>query len=256
MKIPESVWNNGTITRHNHIEILQIIDDVLTGIDDGGVQKQRFMESCFGHFLRMHRTMQFSGTIVHQLLLREIHHDGSPDEMRFVLGDVNVRFSKIEFCLITGLKFGVVPDTTEYSEVENGIHRRYFGGRDEVKIDELKERVQEGGWTEEFDAVKLCLLLLLHLFLNGADERGKVPIWQLRLVDNLVGFDAFPWGSLVYNYSIFEFKNALRGRKGQYEQRQKYNMWGFSYALLVRFTIMSLYETLHLQLLLIYYYIY
>ncbi|KAK4859345.1 hypothetical protein QYF36_003989 [Acer negundo] len=26
-KIPESNWNNGTITRHNHIEILQVIDD-------------------------------------------------------------------------------------------------------------------------------------------------------------------------------------------------------------------------------------
>ena len=48
LKIPEAVWNDGTITCHNHIEILQIIDDVLTGIDDGGVQKQRFMESCFG----------------------------------------------------------------------------------------------------------------------------------------------------------------------------------------------------------------
>ena len=58
LKIPESDWNNGTITRHNHIEILQVIDNVLTGIDDwGGVQKQRFMDSCFGHFLNMHRTM-------------------------------------------------------------------------------------------------------------------------------------------------------------------------------------------------------
>ena len=36
LKIPEAVWNDGTITRHNHIEILQIIDDVLTGIEDGG----------------------------------------------------------------------------------------------------------------------------------------------------------------------------------------------------------------------------
>ena len=79
---------------------------------------------------------------MHRLLLREIHHDGSLDEMRFLLGNVNVRFSKIEFCLITGLKFGVVPDTTEYSEVENGIHKSYFGGRDEIRFEEFKERVQ------------------------------------------------------------------------------------------------------------------
>ncbi|KAK3229373.1 hypothetical protein Dsin_001254 [Dipteronia sinensis] len=203
LKTPESDWYKGTITRHNHIEILK-----------------------------------FSGTIVHSLLLREIHHDGSPDEMRFLLGNVSVRFSKIEFCLITGLKFGVVPDTTEYLEVENGIHQRCFGGRNEIKFEEVKERVQQGEWTEEFDVVKLCLLLLLHVFLIGADERGSVPIWQVRLVDNLDAFDKFPWGCLVYSYSIYGFKTALSGRRGRSKgkdkySKEKYNMWGFSYALLI-----------------------
>ncbi|KAK3194155.1 hypothetical protein Dsin_025465 [Dipteronia sinensis] len=197
LKTPESDWYKGTITRHNHIEILKVIDDALSGIDDGGggggVQKLRFMDSCFRHFLRMHRTMQFSGTIVHSLLLREIHHDGSPEEMRFLLGN---------------------------------------------------ERVQQGEWTEEFDIVKLCLLLLLHVFLIGADERGSVPIWQVRFVDNLDAFATFPWGCLVYIYSIYGFKTALSGRRGRFEQRlrtkgkdkhskEKYNMWGFSYALLI-----------------------
>ncbi|KAK2655897.1 hypothetical protein Ddye_008949 [Dipteronia dyeriana] len=219
LKTPESDWYKGTITRHNHIEILKVIDDALSGIDDRGVQKQRFMDSCFGHFLRMHRTMQFSGTVVHRLLLLEIHHDGSPDEMRFLLGNVSVRFSKIEFCLITRLKFGIVPDTSAYLEVENGIHQRCFGGRNEIKIEELKERVQQGQWTEQFDVVKLCLLLLLHVFLIGRDERGNVPIWQVRLVDNLDGFDVFPWGCLVYSYSIYGFKTALSGRRGRFEQR-------------------------------------
>ncbi|KAK2658533.1 hypothetical protein Ddye_005066 [Dipteronia dyeriana] len=202
------------------------------------------MDSCFGHFLRMHQTMQFSGTVVHRLLLREIHHDGSPYEMQFLLGNVCVRFSKIEFCLITGLKFGIIPDTSEYLEVENGIHQRCFGGQNEIKIEELKERVQQGQWTEQFDVVKLCLLLLLHVFLIGGDERGSVPIWQVRLVDNLDGFDAFPWGCLVYSYSIYGFKTALSSRRGRFEQRlrikgkdkhpkEKYNIWGFSYALLI-----------------------
>ena len=90
---------------------------------------------------------------------------------------------------------------------------------------------------KQFDVVKLCLLLLLHLFLIGGDERGKVPIWQVRLVDNLDSFDVFPWGCLVYSYSIYGFKTALSTRRGRFEQKLKYNMWGFSYALLVRLTI-------------------
>ncbi|KAK2635263.1 hypothetical protein Ddye_030055 [Dipteronia dyeriana] len=133
-----------------------------------------------------------AGTVVHRLLLQEIHHDGSPDELRFLLGIVSVRFSKIKFCLITGLEFGIVPDTPEYLKVENGIHLMCFGGRNEIKIEELKKKVQQGQWAEQFDVVKLCLLLLLHVFLIGGDERGSVPIWQVRLVDNLDGFNAFP----------------------------------------------------------------
>ncbi|KAK2658015.1 hypothetical protein Ddye_011067 [Dipteronia dyeriana] len=140
---------------------------------------QRFMDSCFGHFLCMHRTMQFSGTVVHRLLLLEIHHDGSPYEIRFLLGNVSVCFSKIEFCLIIGLKFGIVPDTSKYLEVENDIHQRCFGGQNEITIEELKERVQQGQWTKQFDVVKLCLLLLLYVFLIGEDERGSVPIWKI-----------------------------------------------------------------------------
>ena len=75
----------------------------------------------------MHREINFSGGIVHRLLLRELHHNGPKDEMRFLLGNRMVRFSKVEFCLITGLKFGVIPDTASYDMVvQNGIHDRYF----------------------------------------------------------------------------------------------------------------------------------
>lgn len=46
LKTPVSDWYDGTITRHNHIEILTLIDDALTGIDNRGVQKQMLMDSC------------------------------------------------------------------------------------------------------------------------------------------------------------------------------------------------------------------
>ncbi|KAK2661887.1 hypothetical protein Ddye_000461 [Dipteronia dyeriana] len=82
------------------------------------------MASCFGHFLTIHREMKFSGGIIHRLLLRELHHNGPTNEMQFMLGNQSVRFSKVEFCLITGLRFGVVPDTTKYAVVENGIYER------------------------------------------------------------------------------------------------------------------------------------
>ncbi|KAK2649048.1 hypothetical protein Ddye_016537 [Dipteronia dyeriana] len=96
------------------------------------------MASCFGHFLTMHQPMKFSGGVIHQLLLREVHHNGPSDEMRFMLGTNEVNFSKVEFYQITGLRFRVVPDTSRYVNVDNGLYHRYFGGKDEISSVELR----------------------------------------------------------------------------------------------------------------------
>ncbi|KAK3222672.1 hypothetical protein Dsin_009697 [Dipteronia sinensis] len=169
----------------------------------------------------------FPGGVVHRLLLRELHHNGPTDEMRFMLGKHNVFFSKVEFCLITGLKFGAIPDTTLYEDVENGIHQRYFGGRELVSFTELQARIEQGQCQEQFDAVKLCLLLMVNCVSTGLDERDFVPIWQMLLVDNLDVFNVFPWGSHVYKYFTFGFKKALHSRN------ERYNIYGFAYELLV-----------------------
>ncbi|KAK0573845.1 hypothetical protein LWI29_014434 [Acer saccharum] len=188
--------------------------------------------------------MKFSTGIVHRLLIRELHHDGPEDEMRFLLGKHSVRFSKVEFCLITGLKFGQLPDTSTYDVVPNGIHQRYFESRDEVEFGELRAVVRTGGFVEQYDAVKLCLLYMLNWILMGLDEREKVPLWQFRLIKNLDAFDAFPWGAHVYRRSISGFKHALDGRRERFEKRQRekgievhkvetYNIYGCTYALLI-----------------------
>ncbi|KAK2642298.1 hypothetical protein Ddye_024061 [Dipteronia dyeriana] len=76
--------------------------------------------------MTMHLPMKFSGGVIHQLLLRELYHNRPDDEIWFMLETYKVRLSKVEFCLITGLQFRVVPDTTWYRSEDNGIHRRYF----------------------------------------------------------------------------------------------------------------------------------
>ena len=48
----------------------------------------------------------FSSKLVHSLLAREIVVDGVGDfELYFGVGGHRLRFSKYEFCLLTGLKF-------------------------------------------------------------------------------------------------------------------------------------------------------
>ncbi|KAK3222022.1 hypothetical protein Dsin_009047 [Dipteronia sinensis] len=204
LKTPVGEWYDAKITRHDHFNDLKDIDDALNIIpEDLAIEdRRRYTESCFGHFLLMHREMQFSAGIVHRLLLCELHHDGPEDEMRFMLGHHSVRFSKVEFCLITGLKFGVIPDTTTYQTVPNGIHERYFEGRENVEYEHLRAVLRHGIFDQQYDAVKLCLLYMLNWILMGVDEREKVPVWQFRQVEDLDAFDAFPWGAHIYVFEV------------------------------------------------------
>ena len=140
--------------------------------------------------------------------------------MRFLLGKHTVRFSKVEFCVITGLKFGIIPDPASYEMVQNGIHDRYFQGR-VVENEDLKAVLRSGVFEQQCDAVKLSLLFLLNWILMGVDERHKIPLWQFQLVEDLDAFDAFPWGAYVYRRTISGLKHALDGLRQQSEQRQQ-----------------------------------
>ncbi|KAK2653115.1 hypothetical protein Ddye_012971 [Dipteronia dyeriana] len=127
-----------------------------------------------------------------------------------MLGNQSVSFSKVEFFLTTGLRFGVVSDMTKYAAVENGIHQQYFSRADMVSLEEIRGVFIVAEFGETYDTVKLCLIYMLNWKLMGVNERFKIPVWQFRLVEDL---DAFPWGTHVYKYSIYSFKHALDGRR-------------------------------------------
>lgn len=245
LKIPVGEWFQGKIIRHDHVNDITDVHNALESVPEllRMEDRRRFTESCFGHLLDMHQEMNFSAGIVHRMLLRELNHDGPEDEMRFLLGKHTVRFSKVEFCVITGLKFGIIPDPASYEMVQNGIHDRYFQGR-VVENEDLKAVLRSGVFEQQYDAVKLSLLFLLNWILMGVDERHKIPLWQFQLVEDLDAFDAFPWGAYVYRRTISGLKHALDGPRQRSEQRQQeqatdnttetYNIYGLVHALLVR----------------------
>ena len=84
LKTPEADWFRGKITRHDHFDDLIDIDNALNSVPEHLKieDRRRYIESCFGQFLQMHHENNFSAMIVHQLLLRELHHNGLEDEMR------------------------------------------------------------------------------------------------------------------------------------------------------------------------------
>ncbi|KAI9201202.1 hypothetical protein LWI28_020061 [Acer negundo] len=166
LKTPEKERYSRKITRYDHFDDLTDIDNTLNKVHEHLAVEERhwYTESCFGHLLRMYREMKFSASIVHRLLIRELHHNGPKDEMRF------------DFYLKAALRISI--------------------------------------FSEQYDAVKLCLLYMLNWILMGLDERVKVPIWQFRLVEDLDAFDAFPWGTQIFAFDVIpELDNSGCGKR-------------------------------------------
>ncbi|CAL8122427.1 unnamed protein product [Prunus armeniaca] len=102
-------------------------------------QLEQFKTSCFGHLLNIDK-IQFSGQIMHG-------------------------FTRQDFCLITGLRFGEVP---EVSSGENDIY-------------------------------KLALVYFAELVVLGMDKYLNININYLTLVEDLDVFHRYPWGSVSFD---------------------------------------------------------
>ncbi|CAL9024126.1 unnamed protein product [Prunus brigantina] len=70
-------------------------------------QLEQFKTSCFGHLLNIDK-IQFSGQIVHGVVLRRVAGQGVKDldGLSFLIGCDVAQFTRQDFCLITGLRFG------------------------------------------------------------------------------------------------------------------------------------------------------
>ncbi|KAK2662175.1 hypothetical protein Ddye_000749 [Dipteronia dyeriana] len=155
LKTLEEEWFEGKLTCHDHFDAIGVIDDALNQVPTKIAVEDslRFMASCFGHFMTMHRHMKFSSGVIRRLPLQEVHHSRLSDEMHFMLGNQEVRCSKVEFYLIIGLRFREVPNTSRYDSVVNGIHERCFAGRDEILLGELKDVLSLDQFQQAYDTM-------------------------------------------------------------------------------------------------------
>ncbi|KAK1562840.1 hypothetical protein Q3G72_017815 [Acer saccharum] len=166
-----ATWNyNITINTHCFHKLISDIDKIF----DCAGERAEFESRCFGHYLDFLKWGYFQAQFIYNLLLRQIFIlGGSEDELWFALGKTKVRFRK-EFCLCTGLKFRRLSDipSRAYEVVPGGIHTRYFQGRKEVVITNLKAPFMAEDFERPHDAIKLALLLFANKVLFGQDDRN------------------------------------------------------------------------------------
>nr|GEZ05421.1 phospholipase-like protein [Tanacetum cinerariifolium] len=119
-----------------------------------------------------------------------------------------------EFCLVSGLKFGV-ENFTDYNKAKDPIpfRRRVFSldldripirGKDVlllIESDVFKK-------LDDNDVVNLCYVGILQLVLLGVEDRRHIPNWILRLANDRVSWDNYLWGSYVWPTLYKHFKDA------------------------------------------------
>ena len=151
---------------------------------------------------------------MHSLLAREIVVDGVGDfELYFGVGGRRLRFSKYEFCLLTGLKFEGQAHFSSYNNsiVEGGVLQRYWPNG-KIDVVSLHMRLCEQGARFEHrdDPLKIALVLFVKRFLFGADYRKIVSLWLFSLVEDIEQFNSFPWGKFVFQIILHYLNNANR----------------------------------------------
>nr|GEZ23802.1 phospholipase-like protein [Tanacetum cinerariifolium] len=119
-----------------------------------------------------------------------------------------------EFCLVTGLKFGV-ENWTDYNDEKEPIpfRRMVFcsslDGRP-IRGENVRTLINSEAFKtlDDNDAVGLCCVGILQLVLLGLEDRRHAPNWILRLANDKDGWDNYPWDSHVWPTLYQQLKDA------------------------------------------------
>ncbi|GJZ53916.1 phospholipase-like protein [Tanacetum coccineum] len=127
--------------------------------------------------------------------------------------DFSIPFGREEFCLVTGLRFGVQNwaeyDTKERIPFRRRVFPSYLDGQPITGID-IANMIIDQSFAQLYDndAVSLCCLGILQLVILGVESRRDVPDWMLRLANDRVAWTKYPWDSYVWPTLYSQLRNA------------------------------------------------
>nr|GEU59005.1 phospholipase-like protein [Tanacetum cinerariifolium] len=125
-----------------------------------------------------------------------------------------IPFGREEFCLVTGLNFGV-EYSDDYDDKDKPIpfRRQVFPSRLDGKHiigKDVEELIKSKSFKklDDDDVVSLCCISILQLVLLGLEDRRVVPNWILRLANDRDSWDDYPWGSYVWPTLYYQLRDA------------------------------------------------
>ncbi|XP_073314716.1 uncharacterized protein [Primulina huaijiensis] len=138
----------------------------------------------------------------------------SSDDLWMVVCKRPVRFSLLEYCLITGLDCAIEPEDLSDRDVFGTTH---FPGKSEIALSDLEGKiiVEEQNETGiDVEKIKMASLYFGCAVFGEATRKKtmKIDPKYLRLVDDLDRFNHYPWGRVAYRYAVRCLKKDLLGR--------------------------------------------
>ncbi|XP_075491429.1 uncharacterized protein LOC142529704 [Primulina tabacum] len=140
--------------------------------------------------------------------------DSSSDDLWMVVRKRPVRFSLLEYCLITGLDWAIEPEDLPDRGVFGTTH---FLGKADIVLGDLEGKiiVQEHNETGlDMEKIKMASLYFCCAIFGEATRKKttKIDPKYLRLVDDLDMFNHYPWGRVAYRDAVRCLKKDLLGR--------------------------------------------
>ncbi|KAL3615982.1 hypothetical protein CASFOL_040276 [Castilleja foliolosa] len=197
----------------------------------------KFKGGCFGRYLEYctNKNAQCPNTAMHAMLGQQVNRQGGGvDELWFRVGDQFLRFSKYEYALVSGLKFGHTDfdPNEDYSYPSDGVYKRKIcRGRGGIKLNDLVERFAEGEFAVSTDdQLKISKVIFVCSVLFGEDNLKKsIPEWLWVLVEDEDKWENFPWGSYTFQILYSKIQQVPLTRSPE-AKKFAYHFYGFCHA--------------------------
>ncbi|KAL6551056.1 hypothetical protein OROMI_021544 [Orobanche minor] len=183
-------------------DFIEVIRRRLESSGEEAVEGMR--ASAFGNYLKYKDHIAKSQKCICYVVSRQVLGVPDPDEnaLWFKINGEVIRFSKVEFALVTGLRFG----TSQFNPYEDhdipetSLYTRLFKNEKITSI-HLWNLFKSKDFNIESaaDCIKLCkVIIAAHVVLGNDPCNWKIPDWVWVLVEDEQAWDRFPWGSMSF----------------------------------------------------------
>ncbi|GJY17916.1 hypothetical protein Tco_0389407 [Tanacetum coccineum] len=131
--------------------------------------------------------------------------------------DIQIQFSREEFCLVTGLGFGVDYSAEYKKEGPIPFRRHVFTSAKDgkpIRGSMLVAKINSDSFyrINDHDAVSFCCIAILQLVLLDLEDKRKVPDWILRCWQPLYA-EELEEARDHNSYSLMGFTWVFKGRR-------------------------------------------